>query len=901
MTRPSEVLTTLGERIRAGRVALGLTQAALAAQVGCSSEMLRKFEADAKRPSLAVVERLADCFGMVGAERVSFLAAGGNERSTEPVPVPWFPRTKLQPPRLRSDLLARPRLVARLRDALKHARLILVAAPAGAGKTTLLTSALAEFSGDSAWISLDDDDNDPARFFAVLLAALDQLAPGAAAAALPLMHALETQQADRTTQVRQAVATLINAVMERLHAPGWLILDDLHVINEPLVHAALEYLMNQLPVSLTLVIATRHDPLLPLARLRARRELLEIRLPDLRFTAAETADLLTDCLGLPLSAGEVSALYQRTEGWAAGLSLLAASLTALESADERARFLAHLVQTDRYLFDYLAEEVLDRQDAATRSFLLDTAILPELTPQACQTITGREDAAALLDTLYRRNLFLVTLRSEQKVAYRYHDLFRAFLLERLRRDAPERLRELHRRAARSAADPQRATEHLLQAELWDAAADSIEAIGERLLISSAHHTARMLIEALPKTTVAARPRLRSILGRCALQRWDAAAAVGLLGGAAADFTHMGDTIGQGEALVFLSTALSRAGDLKRARDAAEQALLLPLAPPRRIQLLAERSWHHVIGGTWPQAVADLDEAISIVERAGDAGAFPALSVAVTGFLMGLPGGLARINRFSRLVETHAAPDDRLLHVAAAVMRAWAAIWSDRWVEADAENQRALELLAPIEAFTAMHAEIFIQQPVCAALQGNTALADEHFTRMLAALEQQDGLRRAWRISSLHALARVRWLQGKGDELRAIRRRMAAALNARVWPTDVALCREIGALVHLADGHVEPAIAELRVVADDQARVAIAPVLGDPRLHLAHAYLLAGHSDMARSAAGPALAAMRRDAAPGRLRWQGAALVIPILRLYAAGGPHAEFAATALAHLDDSAR
>lgn len=240
----------------------------------------------------------------------------------------------------------------------------------------------------------------------------------------------------------------------------------------------------------------------------------------------------------------------------------------------------------------------------------------------------------------------------------------------------------------------------------------------------------------------------------------------------------------------------------------------------------------------------------------------------------------------------------MLRAAAAIMRAWSAIWSDQWNEAQAVCQRALELLGSANAVTAIHIELFIQQSMRAALEGEPVLADNSFAQLLAALEQGDGLGRAWRMSALHTLARRHWLQGHNDALRVTYQHMTVALHERIWPTDVILCREIGALVHLVNGHIEAAITDLRAVVDDQARLAIASLFGDPRLHLAHTYLQGQRPDQARIAAGSALAAIRREGAPGRLRWQGAAVVIPILRVCAAGGPHADFAEEMLGRLDN---
>jgi predicted ATPase/transcriptional regulator with XRE-family HTH domain len=363
-------------------------------------------------------------------------------------------RSKLQPPRSRTDLLLRERLLSRIRARLPDTRLILASAPAGAGKTTLLASVVGALGLPFAWATLDADDNDPERFLQVLLAALSQLAPpeGRPAGAAPFAE-----------RAQGALDAALDAFAAGGAPRSLLVLDDLHALGEPAVFGLLAHLIEHLPPNLVLALATRHEPPLNLTRLRARRELLDLGAGDLRFTLDETTGLLNERLALNLGAEELATLHQRTEGWAAGLSLLAASLDTIDAPDERTRFLAHLAGTERYLFDYLADEVLNRQDPFARAFLLETSVLPELTPQACQALTGRLDAAAVLDDLYRRNLFLVRLtdggrRSDDSLGaavetatYRYHDLFRVFLRERLRRDAPEWFQQLRARAAQHAA------------------------------------------------------------------------------------------------------------------------------------------------------------------------------------------------------------------------------------------------------------------------------------------------------------------------------------------------------------------------------------------------------------------------------------------------------------------
>lgn len=536
----------LGEPFRAQlrrwRAVRGLTQAALAAQAGCSAEAVRKLESGARSPSLQVAEALADALGLPGGERLGFLAAARGlalaqfhpaPEAAQPVPAPEaaqivpaldsaragsFARTKLQPPRRRSAVLVRERLVERVGRAVSAARLILVAAPAGAGKTTLLATAVAALDHPYAWVSLDADDNEPRRLLAVLIAVAEQLAPGSGADAAHLLDATLAAPLDPATLARRCVDTLINGLLDRLVAPALLVLDDLHALSAPACLAALTELIEQLPPQLTLLIATRYNPPLPLARLRARRELVELRPEDLHFSEAESAALLNGSLDLGLAPDEVVGLTRRAEGWAAGLTLLAASLERITTPAERARFFGRLSVTDRSLFDYLAEEVLNRQDPFVRMFLLETSVLPVLTPAACRAVTGRADAEVVLKDLYQRNLFLMQLDDPDALGgawqstattptFRYHDLFRDFLRSHLRQEAPEHLNAVHQRAAEAAASPTQAVEHLLQAGLWERAAAEMARAAPALLEQAAFHTLRAWLAELPEAIVQANPLL----------------------------------------------------------------------------------------------------------------------------------------------------------------------------------------------------------------------------------------------------------------------------------------------------------------------------------------------------------------------------------------------------------
>ena len=346
-------------------------------------------------------------------------------------------RTKLFLPRGRSSLVARARL-HELLGAGATARLTLVDAPAGWGKTTLLTDWLS--SGEaprSCWVSLDGADNDPLRFWSYLLAALRTVAPEVGEAALPLLRS------SATDIERDFIPVLVNDVAA-LDAELLLVLDDYHMITNAEIHRCVGVLIERLPATLRLVISTRSDPPLPLARLRVRGELLELRADDLRFTAEESDRLFNDLLQLNLGAEDVGRLQTRTEGWAAGLQL--AALTLRDRPDAMA-FIARFAGDDRHVVDYLGAEVLDALDPATLTFLLHTSVLNRLCGPLCDAVTGRADSSGLLAEVERTNLFVVPL-DHVREWFRYHQLFRELLRHELRRHDPGAEPALHRRAAR---------------------------------------------------------------------------------------------------------------------------------------------------------------------------------------------------------------------------------------------------------------------------------------------------------------------------------------------------------------------------------------------------------------------------------------------------------------------
>jgi LuxR family maltose regulon positive regulatory protein len=408
--------------------------------------------------------------------------------------------TKLHMPRGRRGLVARPRLAERLSRGTESA-LTLLSAPAGFGKTTLLTQWLAPDPADGrsvAWLSLDPRDNDPAVFWTYLVAALQAVDPAIGVSARSLLHSPQAPS-----------ETILESLLNDLSAvPGdvVLVLDDYHVIEARDVQEGMAFLLDHLPPQVHLVIATRADPSLPLARLRGRGELVEVRVADLRFTADEAAAYLSGVMGLELTSGDVEALEGRTEGWIAALQLAALSLQGREDV---AGFIEGFAGDDRYIVDYLVEEVLQRQPDPVRSFLLHTSVLGRLSGALCDAVTGQDGGTAMLEALDRANLFVVPL-DDRRQWYRYHHLFADVLRARLLDEQPERVRDLHLRASiwceRNGARPE-AIEHALDAGDFERAAGLVELAIPALRQARQEATLRRWLEALPDELFRSRPVL----------------------------------------------------------------------------------------------------------------------------------------------------------------------------------------------------------------------------------------------------------------------------------------------------------------------------------------------------------------------------------------------------------
>jgi LuxR family maltose regulon positive regulatory protein len=408
--------------------------------------------------------------------------------------------TKLFIPPPHPKIVLRPRLFERLNEGL-HSKLILISAPAGFGKTTLVSEWVASCDQKVAWLSLDEGDNDPARFLAYLVTALQTLAPNIGKGVMALLQSPQPSPTESilTTLLNEISATPDNFIF---------VLDDYHVIDSKPVDNALTFLIKHLPSQMHLVITTREDPHLPLAQLRARGQLTELRAADLRFTPSEAADFLNQVMGLNLSVEDITALETRTEGWIAGLQLAAISM---QGYIDTASFIKSFTGSHHFVLDYLVDEILEQQSESVQTFLLRTSILDRLCGSLCDAVlldpsaTGQET----LEYLEHANLFIVPLDNE-RCWYRYHHLFADVLRMHLKAEQPDQVSALHRRASEwyeHNGSTDNAIRHSLAAEDFVRAADLAELAWPAYSGSFQSIAWLDWVKALPEELVRARPVL----------------------------------------------------------------------------------------------------------------------------------------------------------------------------------------------------------------------------------------------------------------------------------------------------------------------------------------------------------------------------------------------------------
>ncbi|MGD8750084.1 MAG: LuxR C-terminal-related transcriptional regulator [Anaerolineales bacterium] len=847
-----------------------------------------------------------------------------DKQSSEPQH--WLAETKFHPPLLREDLIPRRDLLDDLHDKLASHSLTLLSAPAGYGKTTLLAALPQTYPElPTTWLSLDEEDNDPARFMTALIVALQHLDPSCGVAAQSLL----TDPTQPSAEVQRVTSVLINDVLESLSDPFALILDDLHRINEPAIFVALNYLLERPPPQMHLVVATRVDPPLALARLRARGEMAELRLAELRFSDEEASAFLNDCLQLGLSTAELALLQSRTEGWAVGLRLLASSLDRAGSAEDRRTFIQHLVQSDRNIFDFLAEEVFNHQEVEVRDFLLETAILPELTPTLCRAVTHRIDAGAMLEKLYRRNLFLVrvspskgqggsephlarfdqprleTTNLQLETRYRYHDLFTGFLDRKLQERWPERLPDLHLRAAMAENNPARAVGHYLDASRWEEAAEIIEQIGTKMFTRGYLETLKRWINKLPTSVRESHPRLLHYLSNSAFLKGEWSEVQSLLERALQGFEAVGDEAGQGEVLVNLATCVVGQGDLERSIALHSQALKYPIPPHTRVQALLGRALAKGALGDWAQNERDFKAAMSLVQQSGELD--PLYLVTLPFFhpdFAFLPGGLEHLERIARQARAYLGDEVSPSRLMVEEMRTVLHLFRGQLEEAIRIGEKALALRKRLggHPYLSENAALFLM--IAYAARGDFAAVEPLFDILFLGVDQNDQPPIDLALYLFYA-GRVRWLSGRLKEAREIYEQMCAYIEEdpqRDFP-EARICRAwMRSLLEMSEGSYEEAERTLRrqEVLEQQDRGSTTH--GSTRLMLARLYWQQNRQVEALDELAAVLAYHKQLGIPFTILVEGQS-VVPLLRRAVEEGIYESYAASLLEMLgaDDEPR
>ena len=733
------------------------------------------------------------------------------------------------------------------------------------------------------WISVDEEENDPVRFVAVLAAAFARIDSRCGAEARRMLAgAWDGGGRGVPSWGRQVLDELMNDISELFDHDVVLVLDDLHRITEPAAFAALDRLLERMPPVLHIVMVTRHDPPLALARLRARAELAEMRFSDLRFTMEEAGALLSaqtaaDPNGAPLSGDDITLGWERTEGWAAGLRLLATALAGRPGSEERAALFTGRSQADRYMFDFLAEEVLAAETAEVQEFLMETSILDRLTPAACSAVSGNPDAPALLDDLERRNLFVVPTYDPDGPGrtVRYHDLFATFLGRQLRRRMPERIPELHRRAADAAAAPSEAIGHLLDAGLVDRAANAIQAMGGPMLQQGLIVTVRGWIERLPESVFEAHPRLLYLLGLCAWQTGSVDEGRALFEQAAGRFEVVGDKSALGQTLTYLSLASLAEADTARSIELGERALSLPLPADSRVKLLLNRIRAQRMHGALTGVDADLDEVIALVRQQPDPRTLAAIVTHLNPVFASIPGGVDRFERTCGLARAYINDSTSPARVAFETQRSLVYLWRGRLDDFLQAGDRTLTLRDRYGSDNPwLDLWLLAMLGMVAGGQGDGQRAMSYLDRGVdLADEMPSG--DSFRSTIQYPYGFVCWMLGRFDNAHEAHARMVAATTPGELATAPALRATLQGLLHISQGEHEVAVRVLRRAVDEQERVPRVVMYANPRLALAHLLILMDRRRDALTVFTPTLHLCERENTGGFILLCGSLSVQPL--------------------------
>ena len=751
-------------------------------------------------------------------------------------PAAWnaAPLTKFRAPRVRRDVVARPVLLERLKSAVESHPLTLICAPGGFGKSTLLAQFAANSGAAAAilWATIDEDDNDRQHFFATLLRMAESLQLAWETPPATLL----ANAARSDSQSRAALASFVNALCTASVQRIVLVLDDLHSVDHPAVFDLLDSLIERLPDHVAIVLGSRVEPALPLARWRGHGELAEFVPWDLQFTETEAATLASTRLGVGMDTQTVRDIVRRTHGWPAGLTL---ALQSRMQSGLQVDGTASRDQTDRHLFAYLAQEVLADLPEDLCEFALRCSVLTELSPQACEIVTGRQDSRLVLEALYRRNLFL-TATDDSIPVLRFHDLFREFLQNELERRAPLLVPGLHERAGRAEQSLPRSIAHFLKAERWIEAMRLIVANGETMLAAGEHAPIERWIDQIPEAARRPDPYMSYLRGICAWLRWDWPRARSELHPAVAGFTAANETRACVRAMFLLVDAYSSTGDGAKAWQVMEQIEHLPLDGLAKAQLALQRAWYVLLEGP-PHRVGEyLAEFIAHAEREPEV-ICPQTADRIHCLCIGLPGVVDAFERFFALSELVRGSTDAPWQLAALPVGAWANFWRGRREPIEPILARGAALHQKFGGIRLVSERLLQFRGLYYVATGQYESAAALMSMLIDALLVPEAIahRAVWLRGYQHALARCYWVANDIEKFRALAPTLLAPRVATEWPFIEAAGELVRGQLALLRQDWPTAQAALKQSMALHQRVPMPMSYGDPRVTLAYMHLLQG--------------------------------------------------------------
>jgi LuxR family maltose regulon positive regulatory protein len=788
---------------------------------------------------------------------------------------------KIQPPRVRPDQIERAGIERALGEALTSHRVTALIAPAGFGKSVALARVVSQLPATAAraWVSLDEDDDAP-RLLACMIGALEPFDLPWRTAPAALLSAVSADDAAR----RAAVSTLANALAAAEVPRGVMVLDDVHRVRERSALCVVEQLVEWLPPAWSLALAARTEPALPLARWRARGELVEFRSAALRFSADELAALIHTT---PDDA-RVTDLLARTEGWAAGVRL---SLGSPADAPNHA-------VARRHLADYLAAEIFDTLPDDLRRFLLRTSVLPELTARRAATVSGDERAAHWLEEIDRRGLFATPLEGDEPTL-RVHDLFREFLAERLERELPEEVPGLLVRAAHDEADPVRRIGWLLRGGAMDAAQRALAESAPAMLAAGADAPLLRLVEQFPAALRERSPVLAFVRGLVALPRFEWVTMQQCMRRAADGFAHAGRDAPARRASVFEVVALATCGRLEEA--SARLATLRAQPLDRDTEALAELMAYWETGARGP-ADAPVRHLRRMTDRLAS-GAPPEIwSGCVPHFMfLGRPGVHAALRRWADLAATVAGDAHVPLRAAANTVTGWVLVWQGRLAQAAGVMQGVESDLRWLGRPRGLQLLALAYESAAATLRADQRAANAAFDALIADVDRDTERRATWRGVYLCLAAQCAASVGDWSRAEYLAALLADTAPDQEWPYMRLARRVLAGRVALHTGDLERTVAETTGALRGLGDVDLMGTCGIARVTLAQALSRQGRESEAWDVLGAAAACAVAEEEPAAFLLAGAEALEELAAVPCGTQPIAASGHAALRRLAETAR